>query len=137
PLQKLKEKALRQIVTAIGIDAAAIKDFGSLKLLATLAQLASIAAETGLHFRDAAAEIAVRWSKDVKLDLLRPLFALNDLRQLGSHTPPSDFDVRLKNDLATFGVDVATITGGWGRGLDRIYDGVAESLDGIAALLRV
>jgi hypothetical protein len=136
PFERLKEKPLRQIATTIGIPAEKLSSMKSLKLLGTIAQLADIADASGLSAATASAEIAARWNAATKLDALRPLFALNDLRQLGSHTPSSEFQQRLAQDLGAFGVDALTVTGGWGTTLDAVYDRVAESLDSVGALLR-
>jgi hypothetical protein len=43
---------------------------------------------------------------------------------------------RLRDALKVFGIDVATVTGGWGRVLDKVYDDVTRSLQDLATLLQ-
>lgn len=135
PLERIREKPLRQIAIAIGVDENTIKDYRSLKLLGLLAQLASTAAEAGLPLHSGASAVISRWDRGALLPELRPLFALNDLRQLGSHITSGDGDAKLRNALAVFDLDLGTLTGGWGAALDRVYDRFGDALFYLAELL--
>src|SRR5205823_5992428 len=126
PMERLREKPLRQIIVAIGVGEKAIKDFRSLKLLGVLAQLASTAVDAGLRLERGASAVVSRWDPPKLLPELRPRFALNDLRQLGSHVATGDGEAKLRSAMAVFDVDLATMTGGWGTALDRTYDRVAD-----------
>jgi hypothetical protein len=135
PFDKVREKPLREIVRVLGVASDDVKGFGSIKLLGTIAQLATAADESGLSLQSDAPEVLTRWDRALLVPALRPLFALNQLRQLASHTPPSDAAKRLNDALKVFEIDVATVTGGWGRILDKVYDDTARGLQDLAALL--
>lgn len=135
PLDMLREKPMRKILSALGAVSDDVKGFGSLKLLGAIAQIATAAVESGLNLRTDAPEVLTRWNHSLLVPSLKPLFALNQLRQLASHTPPSNAAKLLKDALKVFGIDVATVTGGWGRVLDMVYDEVTRGLQDLAALL--
>lgn len=133
-LEVLREKSLRQVVRAIGVDEKTIRELRSLKLLGVLAQLASTAADAGLSLERDSAEVVSRCDRTKLLPELRPLFALNELRQLGSHLAAGE-EAKLRHALAAFDLDLATMTGGWGNALDRVYDRVADALHFLAGLI--
>lgn len=112
-----------------------MREFGSIKLLGTIAQLATAAVESGLSLQSDAPALLMRWHRALRVPALRPLFELNQLRQLGSHAPPSDAAKRLNEALKVFEIDIATVTGGWGRIPDKVYDDAAGGLQDLATLL--
>jgi hypothetical protein len=135
PFEKVREKPLREIVRALGVANDDVREFGSIKLLGTIAQLATAAVESGLSLQSDAPALLMRWDRALRVPALRPLFALNQLRQLASHAPPSDAAKRLSEALKVFEIDIATVTGGWGRILDKVYDDAARGLQDLATLL--
>lgn len=60
----IKEKSLRKFLHKAGMDIKEIKDFRSLKLLATIMQLCSIALDSGLNLITQHENIIMRWNKE-------------------------------------------------------------------------
>jgi hypothetical protein len=135
-VETLREKALRRIVIAIGVPTADLEGLGSLKLLAALLQLATIAGGSGLPIRANASSLVARWDRTVLLESMSPLFALGELRVLADHNVAREAELRMQKALAVFGVDAVRARQGWGLAVDHLYDRLAESLLQIAADLR-
>lgn len=134
-LENLKPASLRSLLIQLGVEKNKIKEFGSLKLLATLCQLATVAAEHG-HAFPSDADSAVRlWTPELRIAALDRVFALQALRICASHVPGAEQDMKIANSAARFGIDVAAAPTGWGYAIDALYDGLAKDLDAIADML--
>ncbi len=129
-----KEKALRQLLIKLGMDSEKIKSIGgSFKLFATLMQLCSIALESGLDLVKHNKEIVSRWNPDIRLDELKPLFALADLRISAAH---NSSEGKIKAALEVYGIDPDSMSSGWGIAVDQVYDRLAENLLKIVEMLQ-
>jgi hypothetical protein len=135
-LEGLKPAPLRNLVLHLGIERDEVKDFGSLKLLATLCQLASLAADHGHSLLDDADAVVQLWNSKVKIPCLDRVFALNSLRVCTSHAPSADREREITDSAAKFGINVAAYASGWGYAIDTLYDGLAEDLNALAKILR-
>jgi hypothetical protein len=134
-IEPLSESSLRRIVRAIGETGDDIDAFRSLKLLARLAQLASVAADSGLQIKRQAENLIARWKVSVTVDAMKTLFALNDLRQLADHVIGSGANEKFALAIEVFGIDEKAMKTGWGFALDRVYDRTADALASLALLL--
>jgi len=131
-LENLKLAPLRNLLIQLGLGKDKIKDFGALKLLATLCQLATVAASNG-HAFPSDADSAVRlWTPELHIAALDRVFALQSLRVCASHVPGAEQDKKIAISAARFGIDVAAAPTGWGYAIDALYDGLAKDLDAIA-----
>lgn len=108
---------------------------GTLKLLGTLCQLATIAQETGHRWPDESEQVVAQWKPDRRLDVMRRLYALNQLRQKAAHRTGQDFAGTLISDLGAFAIEPAAYAAGWGTAVDALHDTLIADLNGIAALL--
>lgn len=133
-LENLKPAPLRNLLIQIGIRREIIKDFASLRLLATLAQLATIAVNGGYKFSEDRSSIVPLWDLQSKVVTLERLLALNSLRSCASHTPSADRDKKITTALEKFGIDLAAQSRGWGHAIDALYDGIEEDLKALSAL---
>jgi hypothetical protein len=133
----LKERPLRRMLTQIGLDDSQLSGFRSLKLLATLLQLCEVSLDTGLDMVGQRTEIVDRWDQNVRLDYLRPLFALVDLRIVAGHNLGRQEDEKIAAALKVFGLQEDSMNAGWGLALDRVYDHLIETLTEIAGRLRL
>lgn len=122
-LENLKPAPLRNLLIQIGIRREVIKDFASLKLLGTLAQLATVAVKKGYTFSEDRSSIVPLWDHEFKVVALERLFALNSLRSCASHTPSADRDTKITIALEKFGIELAAQSSGWGYAIDALYDG--------------
>ena len=134
-LENLKPASLRNLLIQLGVEKNKIKEFGSLKLMATLCQLATVATEHG-HAFPSDADSAVRlWTPELRIAALDRVFALQSLRVCASHVPGAEQDKKIANSAARFGIDVAAAPTGWGYAIDALYDGLAKDLNAIADML--
>lgn len=134
-LENLREAPLRNLALALGVPKEKTTGMKSLKLLATVCQLAVIAEEHGYHLVADAQEVVKFWNADAKLGMLNAIFALNALRICAAHAPGLDQEQKIADASAVFGTDVTAMQGGWGRAIDNIYDLLAKDLVAIAGLL--
>ena len=134
-LELLKPAALRTMTIKLGVPKDKIKDFGSLKLLATLCQLAKIATTQGHSLSDDADAVSPHWNPTDELAELSSFFALNGLRVNQSHTPSRERDNKITDAAKVFGVDIASTATGWGDAIDALYDRLEEDLLKISKLL--
>jgi hypothetical protein len=132
-LEHLRPGPLLNVLIKLGLNKADIKEFKALKLLATLAQLATISKDSGLDLVSDSAQIAPNWQADTKIDALKPLFALLTLRTADAHKTSSSTPIEISKALEVFGIDEAKCQGGWGEALDCIYDAIVSSLTTIAS----
>lgn len=132
----LKPAPLRAIALHLGVPKDQIKDFGSLKLLACICQLASIAKEQGHRLPEDADAVVPQWNPMTELQALRMVFALNGLRVSQAHTPSSKRETKIATAAAIFGIDVSAMTSGWGYAIDALYDRLCEDLEAIAQLIQ-
>jgi hypothetical protein len=107
--------------------------FESLKLAATLCQLAQICIDSGYNLIDDRALVVEEWNSEAKLPEFAPLFALNGLRIASAHNV---LDEKVETNLEVFGIDPAMCHNGWGQALDRIYDQLVASLRSATKLIR-
>jgi hypothetical protein len=135
-LENLKPSPLKQILKQLSLPQNAFVDLGSLKLLATLAQLKQVAVERGDDLVADCSHVVSYWNKDIVVPAMKPLFALNRIRQLNAHTCGGDLSKLLEEPAKQFDIDITATRNGWGIMLDKVYDEVRESLAGLADLLR-
>lgn len=134
-LENLQTAPLRELLLRLGAAREAIKTLGSLKLLGTLCQLITIARADGLSLVSEFDQVYGQWSPTVALPGLTPLFALNGLRTLDSHTAIASAAEKTSGAVAVFSIDPSDCRTGWGRSADRVYDALALSLNEVAGLI--
>ena len=134
-LENLQTGALRELLLGMGAVRKDITTLGPLRLLATLCQLITIARADGLSLVSEFDQVYGQWRASVTLPDLAPLFALNGLRVLDSHTATAGVPEKTHDALATLGIDPSDCKSGWGRAADRVYDRLASSLNAVAALI--
>jgi hypothetical protein len=134
-VENLRPAPLRQVLIHLGLKKEDINQFGSLKLLATVSQLASICGETGLDLISDREQLSGKWDATLKLAPLNRLFALNILRTSDAHNSSSSAREKNAATLEVFKIDEAGCHDGWGRALDRVYDQTSESLEEINRLI--
>jgi hypothetical protein len=134
--ENLQQSSLRRMLVELGVNGNDIAGFGSLKLLATLCQLAKIAEENGFDLVSERTDVVAQWkpSSTIRIEALSPLFAVTDLRIADSHIVTSPTDPKISSALKPFSIDADTCKAGWGRALDAVYDTSAASLNGISEL---
>ncbi len=133
-IEALGERSLRPLVKAIGPQPET-DSFRGMKLLDRILCLVQAANTSGLTLWESAEAVLERFRTE-GTDPAQPivkLFALSDLRQLASHR--KDPDIIVPSALKRFGIDLAETADGWGRVLDRIYDGLAEQLEEVERTL--
>jgi hypothetical protein len=135
-LERLKEAPLRKTALAIGLSKDEMKKRQTLQLLGVVAVIGDLAVESGMTLPDDAEELAGRWNAEIRVEPVKRLLALRDLREIASHPTGEGVKKRIANDLEAFGIDPASCYTGWGRALDRVYDLVTSALNDIAASLR-
>lgn len=134
-LELLKPAALRTMAISLGVPKDKILEFGALKLLACLCQLASIARIQGHSLSEDADALVPQWKPTEALPELNSLFALNGLRVCQAHTPSKARDNDIARNVGVFGIDVASTASGWGYAIDAIYDRLAVDLSALAKLI--
>ena len=137
-LERLKPGPIKRILIAMGLSADDVRklgDVGALRYLATLCQLAQIAQQNGYGLLSDFAAIRQLWDKDRRLDLVAPLFALTSLRISHGHVQGADASKKLGDALRVFGLDAQAMKGGWGLGLDAVYDVLIRALNGMSQLI--
>lgn len=133
--EEIQQAPLRNIVRKLGIAPKAMPAGGSLKLLGTLCQLATIARESGYRWPEDAEHFLANWNSETRLPIMRRLFSLNQLRQKAAHRTGNDFAATLASDLDSFGIKLAAHAAGWGGAVDQLYDTLTSDLTVIAKLL--
>ena len=134
-LESLQQSPLRNMLLKLGVDKQYLANHKSIKLLATLCQLACVAKEAGHHWPDDSAHFLSAWDKDSRIPSMRRLFAVNQLRIKAAHRTGTEFANSLAADLKVFGIQPAVQAAGWGRAVDSIYDGLIEDLTAITTIL--
>lgn len=132
----LKEKPLRRMLIQIGLKNEQIENLRSMKLLATLLQICEISHEAGLSITKQKKEIVSRWDPDVRLEELRPLFALIDLRNAAGHNLGSEEAEKIRMALKVFELDESCFSSGWGLALDRVYDVLNDTIEKMTEKVR-
>lgn len=131
----MRAAPLHHLSIRLGIDKGEVEDFASLKLLATICQLATIAKNGGFNVVSDAPSVSKKWDANLKINEFEPLFALNKLRTVDSHVRTSSTATKTKEALTVFGIDETKCATGWGQALDTIYDRMTESLNDIGDLI--
>ena len=127
-----KEKSLRRFLQKMGVDNEKIKSFRSFKLFATFMQLCSIALESGLDLVTQHEEIIERWNPKIRLEELKFLFALADLRNAASHISS---ETKVQAALDVYEINTDSMNAGWGPAVDQVYDKLTENLVKIGEIL--
>ncbi len=135
-VENIQPASLRQLLTHLGMKKEHLKDFRSLKLLATLCQLARIAEHNGLHLVSDFEQIFSQWDSSTTLNEFQPLFALNSLRNAEAHTSSISTQEQVRKALDVFAIDETECRNGWGKALDKVYDTLSTSLTAIAGLVQ-
>jgi hypothetical protein len=135
-VELLKPAPLRAMVLQLGMPRDQIKGFASLKLLACICQLASIAKEQGHALAEDADAVIPQWNTKTELPALRTLFALNGLRVGQAHTPGTERESKIASAAGVFGIDVTATASGWGCAIDALYDRLADDLFASACLIQ-
>lgn len=128
----LNPASLRNMALQLKVPKEKIKDFGGVKLLATLCQLVSVASEQGHKVPDDADVVAGLWDTKIRLPFLQRVFALNALRICHAHAPSSENDKKIADAAAVFGIDAGSAATGWGYAIDALYDGLIADMNSIA-----
>lgn len=134
-LELLKPAALRTIARQLRVPKEQIKEFASLKLLACICQLATIAKKQGHSLSEDPDAVVPRWSSKEEVPVLQSLFALNRLRVSQAHTPGNEREAKISSAAAIFGIDVKATASGWGHAIDVLYDRLSDDLSEIARLI--
>jgi hypothetical protein len=134
-LESIQQAPLRNMVLKLGLDRKQVAEFKSMKLLATLCQLATICKDSGHRLPADASHVVGGWDKDLRVAALRRPFAVNQLRQKAAHRTGAGFAASLAGDLGAFGIEPAAQAAGWGRAIDALYDGLIDDFNAMAALL--
>jgi len=134
--QRWQKAPLLQIAVSVGIKKSDVSSFGSVKLVATICQLAQIAKDSGLDLVTDRQLIAPNWDTKTELDVLTPIFKLNGIRIMEAHSLSGGLSQELIAAFAAFGIDPQQYIGGWGRALDSICDKTIDSLKAIDGLLQ-
>lgn len=135
-IDRVGEGHLRRIVHALGFDPEEVREYRSLKLLALVVGMASLAMESGLDLVRDRAEVVSRFLEQSSTGSISALFKLNEMRQLDSHAQGST-QAKLDAALREFGIDPLSTLGGFDVALDAVYDIVADCLDAVVATLRM
>ncbi|MHA7681881.1 hypothetical protein [Cupriavidus sp. PET2-C1] len=133
--ESLQQAPLRNTLLRLGIDKQHLANLRSMKLLASLCQLATAGKSAGYRWPDDSAQTVAAWDKELRIPSLRRLFAVNQLRQKAAHRTGAGFSNSLAGDLEAFGIVPAAQAAGWGRAVDSVYDGLIEDFTAIATLL--
>lgn len=133
--ESVQPAPLRNMLLQLGVDRKAMSQFGSVKLLGALCQLATIAKDSGHRWPEDSTHFIAQWDKDVRLPALRRLFAVNQLRQKAAHRAGNDFAASLATDLNAFDIVPAAQAAGWGPAVDALYDGLIADFNAITTLL--
>jgi len=134
-IEGIKEKPLRRMIKQIGLQDKQVDSFKSLKLLATLLQLCEISVHSGITI-STKGTIADRWDMGARIEALRPLFALVDLRNAAGHDLGTKEPEKVAAALNVFEIQEGSMTTGWGLATDKIYDQMIDSLNALTALLK-
>lgn len=133
--ESVQQSPLRNMVLKMGVDRKQLAELKSMKLLGALCQLATLCKGAGHRWPEDSIHIVAEWNKDVRIPVLRRLFAVNQLRQKAAHRTGTGFAASLATDLDAFGIQAAAHVAGWGAAVDRLYDGLIEDFNVISALL--
>lgn len=134
-LENLKPAPVRSLAIQLGLERDKVKAFGSLKLLASICQLAVATREQGHMFPVDTHSVAPSWDPESRIAPFDRVFALQALRDHASHAPSAHHDNEVAALAKRFGIDVATTATGWGYAIDALYDRIAEDLNSIAGIL--
>jgi hypothetical protein len=132
-LKDLQKSFLLQIVVKLGLDKKTVVTFESLKLTATIGQLAQLCLDSGVSLVNDSTVIIPQWNAQSKLSEFNGLFALNGLRVAAAHNV---LDQKVEQALGVFGIDKAACHNGWGCALDRVYDELIAAIAAASKLIR-
>jgi hypothetical protein len=131
----LSPSTLRGLLKGLGVDGSSIQDFGSLKLLCQIVELAMLASKNGLDLVSDSESVVARHTSRADPSPCRHLFALYNMRLLDAHRAEESFDQKLQEGLHTFGVDPVSTAPGYGQAVDAMYDSIAKELNECADAL--
>lgn len=129
--ESLSEKILRKTLLRLGANENDIKQFGTIKLLERLVEMATIASSTGLNFITQYSEIESRRIDNVPKTSVIILDAVRKFRNSKSHR-----EVDAKSAIKTFGISLQKTASGWGESLDTVYDRTIKALSDICNVLK-
>lgn len=129
--ESLKPAPLRAMVLQLKLPKEKVKEFRSLKLLATICQVAALAKEHGHELPEDGDVVVDLWDTTFELPLLKKIFALNALRVIQAHAPSAENERKIADAAVVFGIDVKTTTTGWGAAIDTLYDGLIQDINSI------
>lgn len=135
--ERLRPGPLKQLLHALGLPKDKFKDLGALGLLGTLCHLAELARAKGLSLFQDFPSLLASWDKDRRLASLTPVFALVALRNLYGHAQGKEWREKFHAAISSLGLDAMAMRGGWGLGLDQVYDNLIVALRDLRALLRL
>ena len=119
--QKIPNAYLRKLLMHAGHSRAAIKDFGSLRLLQALANVLERLNRDGESL-DAFGAGADPDDLTHRNSSISPLFVNNDLRIADAHDAGETL-----SHLERLGFDIASVNQGYGKALDHVFDGVISA----------
>jgi len=134
-LENLRPAPLRQVLIRLGLKKEDIGQFGSVKLLGTVSQLALICRQEGLDLIADSGQVCVKWDPTQKVGAFERLFALNILRTSDAHTPSTAAAGKVSGALEAFKIEEAANRNGWGKAVDEIYDQTTGALEEINHLI--
>lgn len=124
----LRENTLRELLVGLGVDRTSITEFGSLKLLCRLVELALLARASGLGLVSDRAAVVARFNAPADPSPCRRLFAVNSVRQLDAHRAGASYSAKVEAGLRAFGIDPSSTAAGYGLAIDAMYDTLAAEL---------
>jgi hypothetical protein len=127
-VEGLGEAKLRKLARSLGAPPDRTDEFRGLKLLDLIVRMSSLSHQTGIPISDGTGVLLERLDAIAEPEQpLTCLFALHDLRILGSHggrpTPAQTSEVLLR-----FGIAAGAGAGGYGLALDVVYDRLKEEI---------
>ena len=118
----LQHAPLRNMVRKLGIGTKEMPTGGSLRLVGTLCQLATIARNAGYRWPDDSEHVVMQWNSETRLPVMRGLFALNLLRQKSVHATGQGCTSTFASNRDAFGIVPTAQLAGWGGAVDLLYE---------------
>lgn len=133
-VESLSQKQLRKTIDNLYFPKEGTKEFRSLKLLELILKYFCVAAQSGLSPNTDRAAIVERVKEIKEFKLLSPLFALNDIRQVGVHQT-REAKTKLQDALELFAVHPNAISGNYADACFQVYDVLIDMFSEVNNLL--
>ena len=119
--ENLQQKPLRKLIDYLGFPHENTKDFRSLRLLELILKYLCVSYDSGLNLSSYKESLIERISELKEFNVLSPLFALNDIRQLDAHKSNGSKG-KLENALLHFSIEPNSISGNYADACFQVYD---------------